>query len=98
MHRMPGRGPLTYVRDFLGLIRVNYHTSFHFVVVGAVYSDQPLPADSDAAWRMAKLFFAFNWLLYGGIYAMNGITDYDEASLPALRTRRRRALAPCIDA
>ncbi len=95
---MPGRGPLTYVRDFLGLIRVNYHTSFHFVVVGAVYSDQPLPADSDAAWRMAKLFFAFNWLLYGGIYAMNGITDYDEASLPALRTRRRRALAPCIDA
>jgi 4-hydroxybenzoate polyprenyltransferase len=60
-------------RDYISLLRFHYHSSFIGILLGAlvVTRDWQWPL----LWRIFLLYLSLNVLLYGGLYALNAITD-----------------------
>jgi 4-hydroxybenzoate polyprenyltransferase len=59
--------------SFLALIKFRYHITFLNVAFGAlIFAPRITP---EIFFRLAVLYFCFNVLLYGGIYALNDLAD-----------------------
>jgi 4-hydroxybenzoate polyprenyltransferase len=73
-------------RDYVGLIRFHYHSSFVAVLLGVLIVTRHW--SGPLVWRIALLYFSLNVLLYGGLYSLNAITDTEaDRSDPFKRAR-----------
>lgn len=61
------------LRSYGRLFRFRYHLNFVSVVLGVLFVSGGL--STRLAGRLALLYIAFNVLLYGGLYALNEVTD-----------------------
>ena len=73
------------LRDYLQLIRFKYHLSFATVILGVLFSNAPFMI----VWKpLLLLYFAFNVLLYGGLYTINDIADAKSDAKHPLKRKR----------
>ncbi|MBI3051784.1 UbiA family prenyltransferase [Candidatus Woesearchaeota archaeon] len=72
--------------DYIRLLRFRYHLSFVTVVISAIYFSGGLTIG--LAKDLALLYLSFNLLLYGGIYAINAITDANDDSRHPVKKMR----------
>ncbi len=73
-------------RDFLELIRLKFHLNFAFVILGAASFAQQI--DVGLIFSLLVMYFSFNVCLYGGIYTINAITDFEKDSKHPLKKNR----------
>lgn len=73
-----GTHRLSQLRNYISLLRFQYHTSFVAILLGALVITRqwqwPL------LWRLFLLYLSLNVLLYGGLYSLNAITDAESDS------------------
>jgi len=72
--------------DFLELIRLKFHLNFAFVILGAASFAQQI--DLGLIFSLLVMYFSFNVCLYGGIYTINAITDFEKDSKHPLKKNR----------
>jgi decaprenyl-phosphate phosphoribosyltransferase len=74
------------LQDFLQLIRVKFHLNFLFVILGALSFAKQI--DISLMVSLLVMYLSFNVCLYGGIYTMNAITDYEKDAKHPLKKNR----------
>ncbi len=76
-------GVFSQVYEYFRLLRVYNHGNFVVVLAGAAFFDR-VASLAD----ILMLYLSFNIFLYGGIYTMNAVTDYEsDRANPAKRGR-----------
>ncbi len=73
--------PVEYLVYFFQLIRLKYHRTYLIVVAGCFGCQADSPDPTDLLLKLLLLYFSFNFLLYGGLYTLNSISDYQEDKL-----------------
>ena len=74
------------MKSYWRFFRFRYHLNFVSVIAGALFVSGSLPAALTG--RLALLYVCFVILLYGGLYALNDVTDVDSDRLhPKKRLR-----------
>lgn len=72
--------------SYVSLLRIHYHCSFVGVLLGALIVTRHWPPL--LLGRMFVLYVSLNVLLYGGLYALNAITDAERDSRHPLKQNR----------
>ncbi len=70
-----------YLIYFFQLIRLKYHRTYLIVIAGCFGCQFDSPHLADLLLKLLLLYFSFNFFLYGGLYTLNGISDYQEDKL-----------------
>ncbi|MDJ0796360.1 MAG: UbiA family prenyltransferase [Calothrix sp. MO_167.B12] len=73
-------------QDFLEIIRLKFHLNFAFVILGAASFAQQI--DAGLILSLLVMYVSFNVCLYGGIYTINAITDFEKDSKHPLKKNR----------
>lgn len=73
-------------RNYVSLLRFPYHSSFVGVLLGSLIATRQWSAL--LIWRTFLLYISMTVLLYGGIYALNAITDAEKDSRHPLKQYR----------
>lgn len=74
------------MKSYWRLFRFRYHLNYVSVVAGALFVSGGVTAA--LAGRLALLYVSFNVLLYGGLYALNEVTDLGSDRLHPIKRRR----------
>ncbi|MDJ0619413.1 MAG: UbiA family prenyltransferase [Calothrix sp. MO_192.B10] len=73
-------------QDFLEIIRLKFHLNFAFVILGAASFAPQI--DVGLIFSLLVMYVSFNVCLYGGIYTINAITDFEKDSKHPLKKNR----------
>lgn len=74
------------IKDYLILIRFQFHTNFTFVLLGVISFAEKI--DAELIISLIIMYLSFNICLYGGIYTINAITDLEKDAKHPLKKNR----------